>query len=469
MNFTDTGDGCFSDSGGYTCNDLYGEDTEVLQLPFTFQFYGIEYDEITVSTNGWISFGNHEMSAFRNYSIPGAGGPSPMVAAFWDDLTTDVSGQVYYKFEADDYVIIQWDNMPIHGESTTMSNTFQMIIYNPENSFTPTGDGEIKVQYKEFNNISNGNHNASPPEHGNYSTIGIENHLGNVGLEYTFDDNYPTEAMELSDNTAIFITTTPPEQLPIPSLGYSDESLDFFLDNGEVDSQELVISNNGEPESVLNYIVSTSYPELDSPFAVTGGGPDGFGYFWSDSDIDQELNYEWIDISTDGTSITLPTNDVGTTNFDIGFSFPFYGMDYTEFLVNPNGWIGFGDDNDEWHNGDLPSSNGPTSSIMGFWDDLNPVNNACNASCSGEVLYHSNQERLVVWFNNIAHWVTEEFPESYYDFQIVIYPSGESQINYRELIGDYSATVGIQNGNASFYLQIDQYTGSYFHDELSIY
>jgi len=456
FNFNDGGDGVYSNGS-----------TDVMQLPFTFKFYGIDYDEITVSTNGWISFGNHEMSAFRNYSIPGAGGPSPMVAAFWDDLTTDNGGDVFHLV-TNDYVIIQWDEMQIHAHGS-QENTLQLILYNPEFSNTPTGDGEIKIQYKEFNNISDGDYYEYTPLHGCYSTVGIENHLGNFGLEYTFDDNYPTEAMELSDNAAIFITTTPPEQLPMPSLSYSEDSLEFSLENGEVDSQELVISNNGEPESVLNYYVTSSYPELESPFSVTGGGPDEFGYFWSDSDIDQELNYEWIDISTDGTSITFPTNDVGTTNFDIGFSFPFYGMDYTEFLVNPNGWIGFGDDNDEWHNGDLPSSNAPTSSIMGFWDDLNPINNACNASCSGEVLYHSNEERLVVWFNNVAHWVTEQFPESYYDFQIVIYTSGEFQINYREIIGDYSATVGIQNENASFYLQIDQYTGSYFHDNFSVY
>ena len=77
FNFTDTGDGCYSSGGGwYGCNDLEGEDTAVLQLPFTFSFYGVSLDdEITVSTNGWIAFGDREMSAFRNYSIPGAGGP----------------------------------------------------------------------------------------------------------------------------------------------------------------------------------------------------------------------------------------------------------------------------------------------------------------------------------------------------------------------------------------------------------
>ena len=456
FNFSDGGDGPFNDTS-----------TDVIQLPFTFQFYGIEYNEITVSTNGWIAFGDREMAAFRNYSIPGAGGPSPMVAGFWDDLTTDNGGDVY-RLISDEYVIIQWNEMRVHDHGS-QENTFQMIIYNPENSFTPTGDGEIKIQYKDFNNISDGDYYEYTPLHGCYSTVGIENHLGNVGLEYTFNDNYPREAMELVDNSAIFITTVSPEQLPVPSLAYSSEELNFSLAEGEIDVQGLGISNNGEPESTLSYNISRSYPPLSSPFLTTGGGPDGFGYFWSDSDINEELSYEWIDISSEGNIASLSSNDGGSDPFDIGFDFPFYGDNYSEIFINANGWVGFGDDNTEWYNQDLPNTNFPLNAIMGFWDDLNPENSNCNESCSGEVLYHSNDERLVVWFSNVAHWVTVEFPESYYDFQIVIYPSGEFQINYRELIGGYSATVGIQNNNSDYSLQVDEYTGNYFHSEMSVY
>jgi hypothetical protein len=257
--------------------------------------------------------------------------------------------------------------------------------------------------------------------------------------------------------------------LPVPSLVYSSEELDFFLGEDQIDVQGLEIGNDGEPESVLNYNVTRTYPPLSSPFLTTGGGPDEFGYFWSDSDINEELDYEWIDISSEGSTVSFSNNDVGTEPFEIGFSFPFYGEDYSEFFINPNGWVGFGNDNDEWHNGDLPNSNFPLTSIMGFWDDLNPENSNCNESCSGQVIYHSDGERLVIWFSNVAHWVTVEFPESYYDFQIAIYPSGEFQINYREVIGGYSATVGIQNQNGMTSLQVDEYTGNYFHNEMSVY
>ena len=88
-----------------------------------------------------------------------------------------------------------------------------------------------------------------------------------------------------------------------------------------------------------------------------------------------------------------------------------------------------------------------------MWDDLNPVNDQCNDYCSGEVYYHSNSERLVVWFDNVAHWWTD-YNDMYYSFQIVLYPNGEINMNYKEFLGDpnnesglYSATVGIQDAD----------------------
>ena len=169
--------------------------TKYVQLPFDFIFYGISYDEISVSSNGWISFGHTNMESFRNYTIPGAGGPSPMVAAFWDDLVTS-QGEVYALVE-DEYVIIQWHQMRTYDQNS--EETFQVILYD---STTPTGDDEIKIQYKEVNNTSYTNY-----YHPVYSTVGIENHLGSIGLEYTYDNTYPITAMALSDELALFITT----------------------------------------------------------------------------------------------------------------------------------------------------------------------------------------------------------------------------------------------------------------------
>ena len=192
LNFGDNGDGNFSSS------------TSTVDLPFTFYFYGEPYDEVSICSNGWIAFGDSELESFRNYPIPGAGGPLKMVAAFWDDLRTSNNGQVYKYYDpVDGQFIIEWSEM--RTDYANSVETFQIILY--DTGVPPYGDGEIKIQYKEFNNTSVGDYTQYTPIHGAYSTVGIENHYGNDGLQYTFNNVYPTAAMPLSDGDAIFITT----------------------------------------------------------------------------------------------------------------------------------------------------------------------------------------------------------------------------------------------------------------------
>ncbi len=180
-----------------------------IDLPFSFKFYGMEYAKITINTNGWITFGESNIASFRNYPIPGAGGPSPMIAAFWDDLKTSSNAEIY-KYESEHYLIIQWSEMRTQNNNSV--ETFQMILYD-DTYLTPTGDNEIKIQYKEFNNTSTGSYGGwGTPLHGAYCTVGIENHLSNDGLQYTFNNQYPQSSMILGDETAIFITTRNPIQ-----------------------------------------------------------------------------------------------------------------------------------------------------------------------------------------------------------------------------------------------------------------
>ena len=195
---SDSGDGNGISSSSYT-----------LDLPFNFKFYGQSYSKITINTNGWITFGESNISSFRNYRIPGAGCPAPMIAAFWDDLNTSSTAEIY-KYESEDYLVVQWSEMRTYNNNSL--ETFQIILYD-ETYLTPTGDNEVKIQYKEFNNTSTGSYGGwGTPLHGAYCTVGIENHLSNDGLQYTFNNQYPQSSMVLSDESAIFITTRNPIQ-----------------------------------------------------------------------------------------------------------------------------------------------------------------------------------------------------------------------------------------------------------------
>jgi hypothetical protein len=230
-------------------------------------------------------------------------------------------------------------------------------------------------------------------------------------------------------------------------LEFSAPSLDFNLAPGESDSQGITISNVGEEGSIMYFSSGVS------PFSVVGDGPDNFGNFWSDSDLDTDIGVEWVDIDGVGALYGFSNNDEAGAQIDIGFDFPFLGGTYSQCIINANGWVGFGEDNSTWDNTNIPSPNAPRSAIFGLWDDLNPENDNCNQYCSGNAYYHGNADRFVVWFNDVAHWYSN-FEDSYYNFQIVLYPNGDIDLNYNTLTGSHDATVGMQNADGTDGLQM---------------
>ena len=412
------------------------DDVTTVDLPFTFTFYGEDYDRISVCSNGWISFGETNLESFRNYPLPGTGGPSPMVAVFWDDLE-DGDAYAYYD-EPNNRFIIEWYNFDTYYANS--NEEFQIILYNT-GSQTPTGDDEMLLQYRVFNNTSIGSYPVGNYDgavvHGMYTSVGIEDHTGLIGLEYTFNNQYPTAAGQLTDQSAIFITTRTSSLYAQPNLEISNNSLDYSLEANESLTDIFSITNSGEPESNLSYILSVS------PFVNQQSNIDEGGYVWSSSDADEYIDYDWIDISDDNTSVVFESNDQSPGYFDIGFNFPFYGDNYDQILINPNGWVGFGDDNDEWDNESIFDESAPRNAILAYWDDLNPISGD-NSVGEGYVKYHSNSDRMVIWYEDVIHWTNNDIR---HDFQIILFPTGDIDINYRSIQGvsNDGATIGIVN------------------------
>ena len=195
-----------TDVYGYDEGDQVGaQSLAVVNLPFPFQFYGRMYDQITVCSNGFIAMGVTENAEFRNFRLPGAMGPSPMIAPFWDDLATHSGSGIYTMFDRSNHsFVIEWYNLK-NGYNGSSPETFQVILYDQATYNTSLGDGPIKFQYHTFNNVNM----QSGRRHGNYSSIGIEDHTGRRGLEYSFNNLYPTAAAPLSNGKALYITNVP--------------------------------------------------------------------------------------------------------------------------------------------------------------------------------------------------------------------------------------------------------------------
>jgi len=238
-----------------------------------------------------------------------------------------------------------------------------------------------------------------------------------------------------------------------PELVVLPENLSFDLQLGQSQSQVIEIINNGDFETVLNYEASLVG---EVPFNNPQGGPDQGGYYWSTvSDEDEGSASNWVDLTDLGIPLSLNHNDYfASQTIDLPFDFTFFNEPYDYVQVNANGWIGWDSANEQvWLNDELPSSSLPMPAIFGFFDDLNPNNTNGNSNSAGDIYYHSNDERVIVWFNNVVRWNTTDWGE--YDFQIILYPNGSFDINYKTMNGTLnSGTVGYQNQDGSQGTQI---------------
>lgn len=181
--------------GSGTDLNLTSNQTVQVDLPFTFTYYGVDYDEISICSNGWLALGSEFITIPVNMALPNANPPNKQVAAFWCNLDPSVSGQVCYHHDTiENLFIIEWYNVQ-HYLQPSYVETFQIVLRDPAVYVTPTGDGEIVMYYDSVSAYTN------------YCTVGIEDHNGLVGLQYLYNANYALYAMPLESNFAVKFTT----------------------------------------------------------------------------------------------------------------------------------------------------------------------------------------------------------------------------------------------------------------------
>jgi len=175
--------------------------TQTVSLPFAFKYYGTNYNQVRISSDGWIAFGSGTQIAYENFPLPHNDDVNCMVAAFWDDLysrSADETGRLLYYYDSlNDQFIIEWNGVG-HFSDFSDRETFQIILQPPPAEPPLTDDGIIIFQYKTVSEEIS-------------STVGIENHLQDDGIQYVFNDAYDITATRLRSNLAIKFTTNPPQ------------------------------------------------------------------------------------------------------------------------------------------------------------------------------------------------------------------------------------------------------------------
>ncbi|MGB0904001.1 MAG: S8 family serine peptidase, partial [Mangrovicoccus sp.] len=146
---------------------LRDDDSALVSLPFAFEFYGEVQDELRISSNGYLTFGNSG-SAYMNGRLGQADGTDGIIAPFWDDLNPARGGRIYYGLDdkGEKFVVTYENVQPFSGSS---SYTFQVIMDQ---------SGAITFQYLEMTGTVN------------RATIGIEDTSGTSGLELAYNSTF---------------------------------------------------------------------------------------------------------------------------------------------------------------------------------------------------------------------------------------------------------------------------------------
>jgi gliding motility-associated-like protein len=167
-----------------TAPDYRNDDwsSQVVNLPFTFCFYGQNISQLFINNNGNISIRN-PYPTFSGVAFPDT---FVMIAPFWADVDTRgvTSGLVYYSITPT-HMIVQWDHVGYYNSQTDKLNTFQLIITNGMDPIIPIGQN-INFCYQDMQWTTGSASQGVNGFGGRAATVGI-----NMGIDVaTGDTNY---------------------------------------------------------------------------------------------------------------------------------------------------------------------------------------------------------------------------------------------------------------------------------------
>lgn len=158
------------------------------------------------------------------------------------------------------------------------------------------------------------------------------------------------------------------------------------------------------------------------------------------------------EILVPGTNTNLYGDDPVPTAAPLGFTFNYYGNNYTSTNVSLNGNIQFNGTSRAYYNYDLPNAAQPNNMVAPFWDDLISQNYNKKTMLYTTIGETPNRKFIVQW-TNMYFFSNPSLQMG--TFQVILYEgSNQIQMQYRELMGSQlsfgsSATIGIENGNGT--------------------
>lgn len=291
MNFTQSAGTYTPITGGTVITSGSFDDAVFsITLPQPFPFRGVNYSDVQVSTNGWVSMGTGSLSSSLYFPISSTVTSPGIISPFGCDLQNASSGSPGIRWQqVGAEIIFQWQDVKrFTATANTESFSFQASLH--------TVTGEIKFVYGAFQNITTSTSNW--PEVGirtsnNSFPISVYNRLVNTDSP---TNDWSTSGQGTANNSRCRISSAIPATIPGTGLTFSWTPIDCTsltcttnlspAGGATINSSSVTLSWTPVPGNVFyNLYIGTTLPlNLQGVYSTTTATISGLAanttYYW---------------------------------------------------------------------------------------------------------------------------------------------------------------------------------------------
>lgn len=181
-------------NAGPTGNDAHSD----VNIGFNFNFLGVNYSQVRINTNGWVSLNlsGDDATSGDNFRLFNTSNPATVLAPWWDDLLADGTSSIKYTTEGSApsrVFTVEWKDILAFNVGCTARLNFQLKLYETTNT--------IEFCY---GTATTGTRQASEG-----ASIGIKDATGGTG-------NF----LEATQNSTFLILATLKSNVSWPSANY---------------------------------------------------------------------------------------------------------------------------------------------------------------------------------------------------------------------------------------------------------
>jgi len=243
--------------------------SNLISLPFTFDFYGNTYNSLYINNNGNISF-LAQYSTFTANPFPDSS--YNMIAPFWGDVDTRDStmigniGSVWYKMTPNALVVV-WDHVGYFNTHGDKTNTFQLVISDGTDPLIPIGNN-VSFCYADMQWTTGDASSGIAGFGGVPATVGVN--YGN-GVDYfqvgTFDQ--PGTGFDGPYNTADQIDFLDNMEMYFNVAGASSSNTPpMIIASGICDTIDVYSGDTLKSIHTVDFTVMVATPEINQTLQV---------------------------------------------------------------------------------------------------------------------------------------------------------------------------------------------------------